>query len=98
MDNRFLINELLKNKKDEGALLKHWFKYGIVLSALGILKELDRQDIETKDDDGEKEETEALDLKQVARICAGLARVVVPMIRALHKGPSQIETVAQAAE
>jgi hypothetical protein len=96
MDNRFLINELLKTKQEEGALVKHWFKYGLFLCALGIIKELERRAAGTKDDDGE-EEAEELDLMRVGRFCAGLARVVVPMIRALHKGPTLMATVAQAA-
>ena len=38
MDNRFLIHELHKTREEEGSLVKHWFKYGVVLSALGILE------------------------------------------------------------
>ena len=96
MDNRFLINELLKTKQEEGALVKHWFKFGVVLSALGILKELERRENLAKDNDGD-DESEPLDLARVDRFCAGLARVVVPMIRALHKGPLMLEPVAHAA-
>ncbi len=94
MDNRFLINELHKTKQEEGALVKHWFKYGVVLSALGILKELQRQEEEANGEEGEN--ADQFDLDKVARFCAGLARVVVPMIRALHKGPGMLETAAAA--
>ena len=48
MDNRFLINELHKTKQEEGGLVRHWFKYGVVLSALGILKEAERMEQEAK--------------------------------------------------
>jgi hypothetical protein len=92
MDNRFLINELHKTKDEDGSLIRHWFKYGVVLSALGIIKELQREEEESKlkeDDDGEQ-----LDLQRVGRFCAGLARVLVPMIRALHKGPTILEKSA----
>ena len=94
MDNQFLINELHK-AKDEGILVKHWFKYGVALSALGILKELQRlNDQPSKDEDnGDKE----LDLEQVGRFCAGIARVVVPMIRALYKGPTILASAAVGA-
>jgi hypothetical protein len=93
MDNRFLINELHKTREDERNLIRHWFKYGVVLSALGIIKELDRLLEEGKDDD----DAEELDLAKVGRFCGGLARVVVPMIRALHKGPATVEAAAMAA-
>jgi hypothetical protein len=88
MDNRFLINELHKTKDEESNLVRHWFKYGVVLSALGILKEIERLEEQggLKDD----EDTEPLDLDRVGRFAAGLARVVVPMIRALHKGPAML--------
>lgn len=93
MDNRFLINELYKTKQEEGSLVKHWFKYGVVLSALGILKELQRMEQEPKS--GRDDEPEEFDLNRVGRFCGGLARVVVPMIRALHKGPAMLEAAAK---
>jgi hypothetical protein len=94
MDNRFLINELHKTKQEEGPLIKHWFKYGVVLSALGILKELQRQEEDgTENDD---EQSEQFDLERVSQFSAGLARVVVPMIRALHKGPGLLVTASEA--
>lgn len=86
MDNRFLINELHKTKEEEGALVRHWYKYGVVLSALGILKEIQR--VAEEGTTTEDEEPEHLDLEKVGRFCAGLARVVVPIIRALHRGPA----------
>lgn len=93
MDNRFLINELHKNKQEEGSLIKHWFKYGVVFSALGILTELQRleKDIKLEED----EAPEQVDLEKVGRFCGGLARVVVPMIRALHKGPNMLEAAVR---
>jgi hypothetical protein len=95
MDNRFLINELHKTKEEEGTLVKHWFKYGIVLSALGILKEIQR--VEEEGGAKEDEKTEPLDLEKVGRFCGGLARVVVPIIRALHKGPAMLQVAALAS-
>ncbi|MGI9071171.1 MAG: hypothetical protein ACR2JB_07595 [Bryobacteraceae bacterium] len=89
MDNRFLINELHKTKEEEAALVKHWFKYGIVLSALGILKEIQR--LEEEGARAEDEELEHLDMDKIGRFCGGLARVVVPIIRALHKGPAMLQ-------
>lgn len=95
MDNRFLINELHKTKDEESNLVRHWFKYGVVLSALGILKEIERTQERgsTKDD----EEPEPLDLDKVGRFSAGIARVVVPMIRALYKGPAVLQAAMSAS-
>jgi len=92
IDNRFLINELHKTKEEERSLVKHWFKYGLVLCALGILKEMQRvgEESTAKDDDGPQE----FDAEKVGRFCAGLARVVVPMIRALYKGPAMLQASA----
>jgi hypothetical protein len=95
MDNRFLINELHKTKDEESNLARHWFKYGVVLSALGILKELER--LQEQGSSKEDEDTEALDLGRVARFASGLARVVVPMIRALYKGPAMLQAAAVAS-
>ncbi len=95
MDNRFLINELHKTKQEEGSLVKHWFKYGLVLSALGILKDLQRLEEMARPDTDE--EPEQYDLEKISRFCGGLARVVVPMIRALHKGPAILAAAAALA-
>jgi hypothetical protein len=65
-----------------------------VLSALGILKEMER--IEEQGGSNDDEEAERMDLDRVGRFAAGLARVVVPMIRALHKGPAMLQAVAVA--
>lgn len=95
MDNRFLINELHKTKDEESNLVRHWFKYGIVLSALGILKEIER--IQEMGGSKEDLDTEPLDLDKIGRFAAGLARVVVPMIRALHKGPAMLQAAVAAS-
>jgi hypothetical protein len=95
MDNKFLIHELHK-AKDEGGLAKHWFKYGVVLSALGILKELQRLQQEAGKKDEENGEDD-IDLESVGKFCAGLGRVVVPMIRALYKGPAMLASTAVSA-
>jgi hypothetical protein len=95
MDNRFLINELHKSKQEDGSLVRHWFKYGVVLSALGILKEFQR--VEQEGPRSEDEDPDQFDLEKVGRFCAGLARVVVPMIRALHKGPAMLQATVVAS-
>jgi hypothetical protein len=95
MDNRFLINELHRAKTDDGTLVRHWFKYGLVLCALGILKEQQRRQEEGTGDSEIGEDQ--LDLERLAQFCSGLARVVVPMIRALYKGPATVQPMPRAA-
>jgi hypothetical protein len=85
-DNKFLINELHRTKDEEKSLVKHWFVYGVVLAGLGMLGELQRQEDKEKEEDSG--ENSGLDLTTAGTFCAGMARVVVPIIRALHKGPA----------
>jgi hypothetical protein len=94
MDNRFLINELHKTKDADSSLVKYWFKYGIVLSALGMLKEGERLK-EAGGADG-PEDTDQFDVDKVSLLCCGLARVIVPIVRALRKGPELIGVPALA--
>jgi len=86
IDNKFLINELHRAKDDEKALVKHWFIYGVVLAGLGMLGELQRHQKEKEVND-EQDNGPELDLETISQLCAGVARVVVPIIRALYKGP-----------
>jgi hypothetical protein len=65
------------------------------MSALGILKEQQRRQEERET---EKDEVpESVDLEKVGQFCAGLARVVVPMIRALYKGPAMLQAAVVAS-
>jgi hypothetical protein len=85
IDNKFLINELHRTKEEEKPLVKHWFVYGLVLAGLGMIGELQRQDDKKEED---AEENGGVDLAAAGKSCTGLARVVVPIVRALHKGPA----------
>jgi hypothetical protein len=93
LDNAYLVTELTRAKEETKPLVKFWFKYGLVLCALGMLKE--QQDrIEAKKKTGEAsngEDTESgEDLKQVNLYCDGIARVIVSIIRTLPRGPELI--------
>jgi hypothetical protein len=59
------------------------------------LKEWQRREEETSA--REDAEEDQLDLDKIGQFCAGVARVVVPMIRVLHKGPGMLEAAARAA-
>lgn len=85
VDNRYLINELHRAKEADKSLIKHWFVYGIVLAGMGLLGEFQRYEQEANSDGNENEADERDYLKSVAKACAGIARVIVPIIRSLSK-------------
>jgi hypothetical protein len=86
VDNAFLLTELTRCKSEDRPLIKFWFKYGLALCALGMIQEGKRQ-AEAEDDGGKPEDDDADDLQKVAGYCNGIARVIVPVIRALYRGP-----------
>jgi len=90
-NNAFLTAELLKAKDDDKPLIKFWFGYGLLLCALGMLKahaegEPQNQKRANGDPDG-GEEGGTDNLRLVSSYCDGLARVIVPIIRTLYRGP-----------
>ncbi len=96
VDNAFLLTELTRAKEDDRPLIKFWFKYGLALCALGMLQEEKRRregdpasgEKQGTNGDREDEPTESgEDLKRIGTYSSGLARVIVPVIRALYRGP-----------
>jgi len=90
IDNAFLITELTRAKDDDRPLVKFWFKYGLALCALGMLQEAKRINQAKNDAEGPQNDDSAADgddLKAVSSYCNGIARVIVPVIRALYRGP-----------
>lgn len=97
LNNEYLMTELARTKeKEDQALIKFWFKYGLLLCALGMLKE--QQDrAEAKTNGGDQEETDDIihsvngeSLNQVSSYCNGIARVIIPIIRSLYRGPQAL--------
>ncbi|SPE38144.1 hypothetical protein SBA6_820003 [Candidatus Sulfopaludibacter sp. SbA6] len=88
---------LHRTKEEEKVLIKHWFVYGLVLAGLGILGEFqrEREKREDSDSDGNGDGPD-LSISTVGRYCAGIARVVVPIIRSLYKGPVNAEAASTA--
>ena len=88
-DNAYLVTELTRAKEEDRPLLKFWFKYGLLLCALGMLKEQqERADMKAKGElESEDEVTSVDDLKQVGFYCNGISRVIIPIIRTLYRGP-----------
>lgn len=99
VENTYLLTELTKAKDADQALIKYWFKYGLVLCALGMLQEQHRREAisakngKSDEEDEERNGTEATDnLAKIGVACAGVAQVIVPVIRALYRGPDVAAT------
>lgn len=92
VDNSYLLTELTRRKDVEKPLIEYWFTYGLTLCALGMLQELKPDDkllsynhTSNGNDDG-SEKTNISPVDFVNQSTAGLARVIVPVIRSLYKG------------
>jgi len=90
MDNTYLLTELLRSRDADKPLVKFWFKYGLMLCAIGIL-----QDERLRGENGitpsEGEDGAAKDdgpnLEAINHYCTGLSRIIIPVIRRLYRGP-----------
>jgi hypothetical protein len=58
-------------------LIRHYYKYGLVLACLGMLQESRRTRA-----NGESE-SESDDISNIARLSGGVASVIVPIVRSL---------------
>ncbi len=92
LKNAHLTDALVRAKEEEHPLIKYWFGYGLLLCALGMQKELQEHAAakEKKPDASDREEGENADsdeLKRVSLYCDGIARVIIPLIRTLYRGP-----------
>ncbi len=91
LDNRHLIHELASAKDEEKPQIKHWFKFGLVLAAIGMIQnnrrmaELRAAAEGESSFDGEDEGDDTDQLAAVSNYCTGLAQVIVPIIRSLHQ-------------
>jgi len=91
VDNAFLLTELMRAKEEDRPLVKFWFKYGLALCALGMIQESKRHSEmkgEADEDGGDTTDPNGgEDLLRISSFCNGIARVIVPVIRALYRGP-----------
>ena len=89
--NAYLVDALVRAKEEDHQLIKFWFGYGLLLCALGVLKEQqERAEKKDTEDSANGEENEGIagnDLAQVSFFCDGIARIIIPMIRTLYRGP-----------
>lgn len=94
VDNAYLLTDLVKAREEDKPLLKFWFKYGLTLGAMGILQEMRRRAAANRNgrdgENGSGDENTVEDLAKVSRYASGLARVIVPIIRSLYRGPQPL--------
>lgn len=91
IDNAFLLTEVARAKTDDKPLVKYWYKFGLVLAAVGMIRnQLRRAMSSTGDGNGRTEhidDEDAVDLAAIGTYCSGLAQVIVPIIRTLYHAP-----------
>lgn len=92
VDNVFLLTELSKAKEVDKPLVKFWFVYGLILAALGMIRHqmrlIEKGTFNEKNQQLIDNNNEvAVELEDINRYCDGLAQVIVPIIRALNRGP-----------
>jgi hypothetical protein len=75
MDNLYLLNEIAKRRTMDPEVLKHWFKYGLFLLAMGILYQ-ERQKASSM---------EEVDKQKINEITEGLAVTIIPIISQLGR-------------
>ena len=94
IDNSFLLTELSRQGDVEKALVKYWFKYGLALCALGMLRQ--HRTGESSANGHREAETEVDETASsladdsvglVNQSMLGLARVIIPVVRRLYRGP-----------
>ena len=87
MDNIYLRNEVARRKDLDPALVSRWFKWGLVLLALGMLFQEKREE-RAKALEGEESEenSTASTYARISRACEGLAVTLIPVL--LHLGRS----------
>ena len=91
-NNAYLTDALVRSKEDEHQLVKYWFGYGLLLCALGMQKELEQR-AEARGTGGEEDADDESDrsgddeFERISIHCDGIARVIIPMIRTLYRGP-----------
>lgn len=77
MDNQYLINEIRRNRVEDPRILEYWFKMGLSLTASSMLELPAFKHRQFAQPDNEA----------IENITAGLARVIVPIVRRLREGP-----------
>lgn len=90
LENTYLLTDLRSLPDSDKALATYWFKWGLLLCALGAQKHFARADDERNKDNGGSlplpPDLNPIDAANIA--LAGIAPVVIPIIRNLYRGPA----------
>ncbi|MEW6094528.1 MAG: hypothetical protein AB1531_11265 [Chloroflexota bacterium] len=91
MDNLYLRNEIARRKTLEPELIRYWFRWGLVLLALGMLNHQKRSEYLRKE--SEEVETGLNDAEMqytiIGKASEGLAVTLIPVISQLNRGQPQ---------
>jgi len=91
LENTYLLTDLRSLHASDKALATYWFKWGLLLCALGAQKHFARlkeeQGRENGDSSSSQPDMSAIDAANLA--LGGIAPVVIPIIRNLYRGPSE---------
>lgn len=82
VDNIYLQNDIARRKNMDANLLTYWFKWGLVLLALGMINSEKRLKTteESNSDENDKEDM----YERIGRACMGIAATLIPVI--FHMG------------
>ena len=87
MDNIYLRNEIAKRKNVDAKLLTYWFKWGLVLLALGMINTEKRRNQDESVDKTPQAEKDDL-YEKIDRASEGIAVTLIPVISHMNKKQS----------
>ena len=88
MDNLHLRNEIARRRDMSPEILQYWFKYGLLLLALGMLYRDRQRNPRKQEVEGEERALDGVadDGESISKACEGLAITVIATISGLNKG------------
>lgn len=92
LDDAYLLTQLRQTKEADKTLAVYWFKWGLALCAMGMLQHTKRLILSTNGIEADNVSTEQADdiLQIINRSMGGVASVIIPIIRNLHRGPVSV--------
>ena len=92
LDNIYLIDQLRQPKEADKPLIVYWFKWGLALCAMGLIQHdkrlvVNKNGAELHDDSALFQQPASDELELLNKSLGGVASVIIPIIRNLHRGP-----------
>lgn len=88
LDNTYLLTELSKIKESDKSLIVYWFKWGLVVCAMGMLQHHRRLATGSNGSKPASDPTTSVDdVELINQTGNGVASVIIPVIRNLSRGP-----------